>query len=596
MLQDNPVIPLTDDLTAATPADPVPPVGDFGPVLAEYTPAEDLEEHLDTDREAALNEHRRTASEANSEAAGLVDSDVPVSGAATPASEPDPSEAAATVVEATVVMEERDIPNGLDMLTEGTTGESATWSAASQALVLLEGNAAANHAGLIEYGEVDRFLDEEVVEHEPRSWANWSVLAVIGLVCVVSFGSSLFLFTRPCAIGSCQPLELAERLQREAIDQANTDTYGLTTADLAKSRQQLLRAIDYLGQVPRWSEAAKAANRLVPQYRAQLKTLDLIILAQDKATAAAQRSQNPPHPLAEWTAIRALWQEAIAPLEQVPKTSGLAPLAERKLVEYRVNLNAIAQRIQREQESDRHLAAAKTAAETAESRQPHASTLADWRELATLWDSAVRPLQLIPSGTMAHANATDLLPYYQGKLNTVSDRIRQEEQAETTYRKALQLAEQAKASERQNQWSKALTDWQAARALLQDIPPDTLPAAQAQALIPTYDEAMRSVQSNLVAFNNLQNIRNDLEHACGGQPRRCTHSVSAAAITVTLTPDYEVTLNTAERLQSELVRAEIVNQWQALDFTLQSISRNAGIPVQVYDSTGSLLTTHTPNG
>ncbi len=592
MLQDNPVIPLTDDLTAATTADPVSPVVDLGAALDET-----LDEPPNEPLDKYPNEHRVPPSAADSDAT------IPVLGSAIPGSEAEATEAtateaAATVVEATVVMGDRDGPDGLGTLTEGTAGESATWSAASQALVILGGGTAPRshpEVGLVEYAAIDGFLEEEGVDPEPRLWPNWSVLAVIGLVCVVSFGSSLFLFTRPCAIGSCQPLELAERLQQQAIDQANTDTYGLTTADLAKSRQQLLRAIDYLGEVPRWSEAAREANRLVPQYRAQLKTLDLIILAQDKATAAAQRSQNPPHPLAEWTAIRALWQEAIAPLEQVPKTSGLAPLAERKLVEYRVNLNAIAQRIQREQESDRHLTAAKTAADTAESRQPHASTLADWRELATLWDSAVRPLQLIPSGTMAHANATDLLPYYQGKLNTVRDRILQEEQAETTYRKALQLAEQARASERQNQWSKALTDWQAARALLQEIPPDTLPATQAQSLIPTYDEAMRSVQSNLVAFNNLQNIRNDLEHACGGQPRRCTHSVSAAAITVTLTPDYEVTLNTAERLQSELVRAEIVNQWQALDFTLQSISRNAGIPVQVYDSTGSLLATHSPS-
>ncbi|WP_448574091.1 hypothetical protein [Trichothermofontia sp.] len=588
MLQDNPVIPLTDDLTAATAADPVSPVVDLG-----AAPDAPLNEPLDAPLDKYPNEPRVPPSDAASDATR------PVLGAAIPGSGAEATEATATVVEATVVMGDRDSPDGLGTRTEETADGSATWSAASQALVVLgEDTASRSHheVGLVEYAAVDRVLEEEGVDPEPRLWPHWSVLAVIGLVCVVSFGSSLFLFTRPCAIGSCQPLELAERLQQQAIDQANTDTYGLTTADLAKSRQQLLRAIDYLGDVPRWSEAAREANRLVPQYRAQLKTLDLIILAQDKATAAAQRSQNPPHPLAEWTAIRALWQEAIAPLEQVPKTSGLAPLAERKLVEYQVNLNAIAQRIQREQESDRHLTAAKTAADTAESRQPHASTLADWQELATLWDSAVRPLQLIPSGTMAHANATDLLPYYQGKLNTVRDRIRQEEQAETTYRKALQLAEQARASERQNQWSKALTDWQAARARLQEIPPDTLPATQAQSLIPTYDEAMRSAQSNLVAFNNLQNIRNDLEHACGGQPRRCTHSVSAAAITVTLTPDYEVTLNTAERLQSELVRAEIINQWQALDFTLQSISRNAGIPVQVYDSTGSLLTTHSPNG
>ncbi|WP_448560801.1 hypothetical protein [Trichothermofontia sp.] len=490
----------------------------------------------------------------------------------------------------------------IETSTTETDGRDADGSASSQALIVLEPEVV---QGLTDYAgdtKAELEADEtpwpyaEELEPESRGWLGWPVLAAIGLVCVVSFGGSLFLFTRPCAISSCRPLELAESLQAQAIAQANADTYNLTTADLAQARQQLLRAIEYLGQVPRWSEAAKEANYRLPHYRTQLKTLELIIAAQDKATAAAQRSQNPPHPLAEWTAIRALWQAAIASLEKVPKTSDLAPLAERKLLEYRVNLNAIAQRIQREQESDRHLVAAQTAADTANSRQPHASTLADWQELVTLWESAVRPLQLIPSGTMAHVTATDLLPYYQGKLNTVRDRITQEEAAERTYRKALQWAEQAKASERQNQWSKALADWQQARSLLQSVPLDTIPADQAKALIPTYDEAIRLAQSNVVAFNNLQNIRSDLEQACGGQPRRCTHSVGAAVITVTLTPDYEATLNTAERLQSELVRAEITNQWQALEFALQSISRNAGIPVQVYDSTGSLLANYPPNG
>ncbi len=479
--------------------------------------------------------------------------------------------------------------------------QETDWSPSSRALLVVASvedqplTDLTAHQQEAETGELIGLYAEEP-EPESPGWGGWPVLMAIGLVCVVSFGGSLFLFTRPCAIGSCQPLELAERLQAQAITQVNADVYGLSPADLVQARQQLLQAIDALGEVPRWSEAAQTANRLLPEYRTQLKTLDLIIAAQDKATAAAQRSQNPPHPVAEWQAIHALWQAAIAPLEKVPQTSDLAPLAEHKRVEYQVNLNAIAQRIQREQESDRHLAAAQTAADAAESRQAYASTLADWQELATLWESAIRPLQLIPSGTMAHATATDRLPYYQGKLNTVRARITQEETAVATYRKAVQLAEQAKAHERQNLWSKALNDWQAARALLQEIPPDTLLAAQAQSLMSTYDEAMRSAQSNWVAFNNLQNIRHDLEQACGGQPRRCTHSVSATAITVTLTPDYEATLHTAERLQSELVRAEITNQWQALDFTLQSISQNAGIPVLVYDSTGSLLVNHTPNG
>lgn len=591
MLQDHSTIPQTDDLTVVTAADPVFAVANREEDPTIY-PVAKGRTSTDIDTTDAAAQANPLGSDAPPQGFPSAAMDAVINTATMDAAPIAASEA--TVVTATVVVN-ADGPEELETFAEATPGESATEAGASQALVLLERHGASGQTGLAAYDQDDGCVEPEEADQEPRPWASWLVLGVIGLVCTVSFGSSLFLFTRPCAIGSCQPLELAERLQQQAIGQVNTDTYGLTTADLAKARQQLLQAIDYLGQVPRWSEAAKEANRLLPQYRAQLKTLDWIILAQDKATAAAQRSQNPPHPLAEWTAIRALWQEAIAPLEQVPKTSSLAPLAERKLVEYRVNLNAITQRIQREQQSDRHLAAAKTAAETAASRQPHASTLADWRELATLWDSAVRPLQLIPSGTMAYASATDLLPYYQGKLNTVRDRVRQEEAAENAYRKALQLAEQAKASERQNQWSKALTDWQAARTLLQEIPPDTLLAAQAQALIPTYNEAMRSAQSNLVAFNNLQNIRNDLEHACGGQPRRCTHNVSAAAITVTLTPDYEATLNTAERLQSELVRAEILNQWQALDFTLQSISQNAGIPVQVYYSTGSLLTTHTPN-
>jgi len=590
MLQDNPVIPQTDDPAAATTN--VPALAD----AATASPAQTAPPDPAVDRPAAP--------EAIPVEATLIEPEAGMEPEASMESEPSlPEHSWPAQPLPEQPLPEPSSPDASLPDSENSPTIAADWSAASRALVVLEADAVqsvtdnSSGTGADDYDNYyDNYSEGGDEESVQGRWGGWPVLAAIGLVCVVSFGGSLFLFTRPCAIGSCRPLELAERLQQQAIDQANADIYTLTTADLAKSRQHILRAIDYLGQVPRWSEAANEANRLLPQYRAQLKTLDLIIAAQDKATAAAQRSQNPPHPLAEWTAIRALWQEAIAPLEKVPTTSDLAPLAERKLVEYRVNLTAITQRIQREQESDRHLTTAKTAADTAESRQPHATTLADWQELATLWESAVRPLQLIPSGTMAHAPATDLLPYYQGKLNTVRDRIAQEEAAEATYRRALQLAEQAKASERQNQWSKALTEWQQARSLLQEVPPDTIPAAQAQARIPTYDEAIRSVQSNLVAFNNLQNIRNDLEQACGGQPRRCTHSVSASAITVTLTPNYEATLNTAERLQSELVRAEITNQWQALDFALQSISRNAGIPVQMYDSTGSLLTTYSPNG
>ncbi len=67
--------------------------------------------------------------------------------------------------------------------------------------------------------------------------------------------------------------------------------------------------------------------------------------AQTLAWQAAVTVQNPPHPLKVWQRAGSKWQEAIALLEEIPKTGTTYSKSQEKLVTYRNNLAAINQRI-----------------------------------------------------------------------------------------------------------------------------------------------------------------------------------------------------------------------------------------------------------
>ena len=94
---------------------------------------------------------------------------------------------------------------------------------------------------------------------------------------------------------------------------------------------------------------AAISQRLAAEQMAR----DQLVKAQTLAWQAAVTVQNPPHSLKVWQRASQKWAAAIALLTTVPPQTSVTAVSRSKLVTYRNNFSAIAQRLQTERSAQR---------------------------------------------------------------------------------------------------------------------------------------------------------------------------------------------------------------------------------------------------
>ncbi|MDI9634381.1 hypothetical protein QQ054_13695 [Oscillatoria amoena NRMC-F 0135] len=431
---------------------------------------------------------------------------------------------------------------------------------------------------------------QQVFEKYPVSL----ILAGAG-VSIASFAGAFYLLSRPCVVGRCLVLEQSQAWTTEAIALAEDATHPL---EIQTAHKQLTLATRKLKSVPFWSSHRSNARQLAQANREPLQELELLLAAMGKAMSAAVKSQNPPHPVATWQEVQGLWQSAIAGMEALPEGAVGYDFAQIKWREYQRNLGTINQRIEIERQAQRHLDSAKSAARIAEARQGIADSSQDWQLVENTWLTALNVLRQIPSGTMVHAEATALINSYSVGLAAARDRQSQEQFATQLYNQALNYAAQAQDYETEQQFSLAVVSWQNAVAYIQQIPDRTFYAPQVKPLAGEYRQALTKAQDRLRLTTALQQTRVDLARSCTSSPTICTYDVTDSRILVKLTPDYVRTVRetfiSAGGLGDYNTLAGIDEHVQTLQFALEAISRNAGLPLEIYDPYGQLMSTYVP--
>jgi tetratricopeptide (TPR) repeat protein len=420
-----------------------------------------------------------------------------------------------------------------------------------------------------------------------------AILAVA--VSLTSFGGTVYALTRPCVITACVPLETAQRLHQESTELIQTTS----AQQIVAAYENLVEAVYLLGTIPPWSKQHATAQALLPGYAAKSEMLGTVVSALELANQAAHRSQNPPHPIADWEEIQALWRRAIAHLERVPQNSPMFALAQSKLTDYRNNLNQINQRILIEQKAQEKISLAKSTAETASARSSAASVLEDWQLALSTWQVSLNLLSEVPRGTMAYAEAQQLLALYEPKLAAIADRRTREEIAATAYNEALRLAEQARNYESQNRWTEAVTQWRNALANAQQVPTATTYHSLAQPLVSSYTTALTDAQTKLRQAQAQETAQANLERTCSGTPRVCTFRMGEDKIQVRVTADYDQAVRMAiaktEMSGDYNTRAEVANHVNTFLRALAAISENTDIPIELYNSDGSVFGTYVPS-
>ncbi|HIK53566.1 MAG TPA: hypothetical protein IGS37_00050 [Synechococcales cyanobacterium M55_K2018_004] len=412
---------------------------------------------------------------------------------------------------------------------------------------------------------------------------------------VTLLAGGLYMLTRPCVIGGCQPLETA---QAEAQTALQTIQKPQSAQQVVDAYGQLVEANYLLSTIPSWSSYYPQAQGLMQSYEGQAAILEKVVKAQRSAYAAAVKSQNPPHPLPTWREVQQLWQGAIAELEQVPADSPIHSLAQAKQAEYQQNLTVINRFISAEQQAQERVRLAREAASVAEARGGAANSLETWKDTQATWQRAVQLLQQVPQNTMAYGEAQQLLALYQPRLVAATTRLQQEEVANSAYTEAVDLATKAQQSERENQWTTAVGQWRTALTRIQQVPSGTSRYPQAQPLVTTYRNALSRAQQRLGTAVGIQSARIALEQTCGTTPRICTYASAGNAVQVRLTPSYTeaagVAIAKSPSAANPGENSAMLAYMNPLLQALASVGEQANLPIELYNADGSLFGTYAP--
>ncbi|MEH1832710.1 MAG: hypothetical protein V7L29_11665 [Nostoc sp.] len=442
----------------------------------------------------------------------------------------------------------------------------------------------------------DRFADVPNLSVSKPAFRIKPILVGAALVGIVVLGGGAYFLTRPCVMSKCKEIQNAEQLKTKSPQLMR---HAKSEKELVAIQQQLAAASAALNTIPSWSPHYQVSEELKASLSGRSEQINQVVKALQTASLATQKVQTPAYSLEELQARQHLWRQAIAPLETISPKSELYALAQGKLLNYRVRLQAVNQQIFTEEKWLKKLTAAKAVANAAENREATAKSLNEWQKVQSTWLVVVNALNTIPQTSPGYQQAQKLLIEYKPKLVAARDRTTKERFAVKTYQQAVSTANQAKVYQQQNQWQAAATYWDQALQTAKQISQDSLYYTQAQSLIEPYSAALKQAQEKLQVVNSLQQTRTDLDKTCINRIRICTFSIDNTRIIVRLTPEYD------QLRQNNLVNpysensdtaVDVTNHLQILREALAVISDNANLSLFLYDSQGQVIYTRTLGG
>ncbi|WP_062292845.1 hypothetical protein [Nostoc piscinale] len=146
--------------------------------------------------------------------------------------------------------------------------------------------------------------------------------------------------------------------------------------------------------------------------------------AQNLGLEASGLVQSPPHPLVVWQQAESKWLEAIRLLENIPQKTSVFIKVKDKLVRYRLNHQAISQKVTTEKQALDNLATAHKLAIEANfliQSSPHSRSVR--RQAKSKWQQAINILKVIPANTFVSQQAKETLVNYQANYREISKNI-----------------------------------------------------------------------------------------------------------------------------------------------------------------------------
>lgn len=434
----------------------------------------------------------------------------------------------------------------------------------------------------------------QTLQAASQDWP-WKLVAGVAATGLL-VGGVTYGITRPCLIGSCDRRQTASDLSRTALTRLQDQP---TVADVKLAHDDLIKAVRLLSGIPPWSPRYDTAQAELFRYRTQLADLEWIMSAQANAAAAADKSQEPPHPVPLWVEVHLLWQKAVNDLRRIPDDSPVAAFAQQKLAEYEVNYATIGQRLTTEEQAEANLNDAMQAGQLATSQAKQASALPEWVQAQTQWQKAVAALNQIPQGTLAHDEARSLREDYQVQLVQTRTRVNLEKAGDRAYEASQIFAAAAQQAEQSNQWTVAVDQWRRAHDNIRQVPEGTNYHTNAQSLIDPYQASLQQARERLKQAVALQQVDDDLADLCPLAAGVCTYSYSDRQIELILRSPYDSAIRQSTSppsIQGHVSQSSsVVEQTHRLIQEIMRLGNQVQIPIVLYDTNRQFIARYKPD-
>ena len=206
-------------------------------------------------------------------------------------------------------------------------------------------------------------------------------------------------------------------LWEQAITQLEQVPEGDANYAIAQSKKATYQS--NLSQVQARQQAASAIASTAsptPQFSSPVSE-DSLATAKKFGWQAALASQNAPHPAEKWADISRVWQIALQHLDKVEVDHPNYAEAQQVKAQYQENLAMIRQRYRQAQDANQSLQSLEATLAEMET-----SGRLSGRNGAAQLTAIIQRLRAIPTGTVAHQEAQQLIAKTQSKLNALSNR------------------------------------------------------------------------------------------------------------------------------------------------------------------------------
>lgn len=392
---------------------------------------------------------------------------------------------------------------------------------------------------------------------------------------ILSLGYGL---SRPCVFGACPPLVQAQA-QLESLD-------ALQRLDAFPFSKPELDALETLTVIPPWSPHFRRSRDLLEIY--QTRRQELALLAQASRLAQGAQGQK------DSRQSRELWHESLRLLAQISPHSPFQSLAIAQTQDYQRQLNRMDQQVLAQQQANFERQRGNQLLTAAKLKAKGAKTLLDLEAALTLWRQGLQHLEQISPESDLYALARQQLTLERSEFKQLEARQSLETGAEGTLRQAKALAQKAESAANRGQHSDALWHWRSALASLKKIPAQSWLSAQAQTLAASYQLSQNQSQQHLQKERRAQFLQQNLQALCGGATRPCDYQIEPKRVKIVFNSDYLQRLQEGAQTGDPEEQAQIFRHIQALERSLQQLSYQANLPVDLYRSSGEKISRFQP--